>query len=157
VAAYPQPPTDMVMPHTAQLVVTVSVGVVAGVVLLAAAVTAVRQRTLLYPLVLLSAAIAVPNEAVADVLSAFWHAGIGQYTLYTMFGRPIPLWCLFAYTAYFGAGSLIALHFFRRGVTRRQVWGGMLTVFAVDFFSNCRCCRPVCMSCTGRSRSRSGA
>src|SRR5262249_45066226 len=45
---------------------------------------------------------------------------------------PLPLWGLFCYIVFFGAGTYLFLRLMRRGVTRRQFWTGVLSLMVVN-------------------------
>jgi hypothetical protein len=120
------------MPHTPQTVATIGVGVAVFVLVVVVLFAWFRTRSLIYPVVVISGAIAALNEPIADVLGLVWHRGPGQWNVFTTFGRPIPLWAVFAYPLYFGGGTCLVLLVLRHGVTRRGLWTGFLGVCAID-------------------------
>ena len=98
-----------VMPATAQLVVT---AVLAVLVIGALGFTASESRrtgSLLPAAILVGGSLAAFNEPIVDVLGGCLHHQIGQWTAFTTFDRPMPVWLCLAYVMYFGAGPLAIL------------------------------------------------
>jgi hypothetical protein len=129
---FPQPPVDMVMPQTAQLFATIGLWVPATALFVAAAVYWRRSGSPVYLLGMFGGLIAAFNEPIADVLLNCYHAEIGQWTVFSAFGRDIPLWAVGFYPIYFGGLTLLVYTMMRRGITRRTYW---ITVGAVIFGS----------------------
>jgi hypothetical protein len=102
------PPTPVAeMPRTAQAVVTTILGVLAVVVVAAALVEFRRTRSPLYPAVLLGGLLAAFNEPIVDILGGCLHHQVGQWTAFTTFDRPMPVWLCLAYLLYFGTAPLV--------------------------------------------------
>jgi hypothetical protein len=107
VPEFPQPPTDMVMPQTAQLLATIGLWVPATALFVAAAVYWRRSGSPVYLLGMFGGLIAAFNEPIADILLNCYHAEIGQWTVFSSFGRDIPLWAVGFYPIYFGGLTLL--------------------------------------------------
>lgn len=129
---FPQPPLDLAMPETVQYLAALAVAVPALALLVAALVTLRRRGTAVPLLFLIGCAISTINEPIMDELCLVWHHGIGQASVFTTFGRPIPLWVPFSYVAYFGGLTWLLFKFLRRSPTPRQVWLGVLSIFALN-------------------------
>jgi len=125
VPEFPQPPVDMVMPQHAQVIATIGLWVPAMVMFVAAAVYWRRSGSPVYLLGMVGGLIAALNEPIADVLVMCYHAEIGQWTVFSAFGRDIPVWAIGCYPVYFGGLSLLVYTLLRRGVTRRTYWLGV--------------------------------
>jgi hypothetical protein len=123
--AWTQPPTDMVIPPTAQLVATISLGTVTGAMLIAALVHWARTREPLYVIGILGGLLAAVNEPLADVIGMCFHPLHGQWTVFTAFDRPIPVWAVLCYPVYFGGLSCLMVSWLRAGITRRRFWTGV--------------------------------
>ena len=119
---FPQPPTGMVMPQTAQLLATIGLWLPATALFVAAAVYWRRGGSPVYLLGMFGGLIAAFNEPIADVLLNCYHAEIGQWTVFSSFGRDIPLWAVGFYPIYFGGLTLLMYTLLLRGVTRRTYW-----------------------------------
>lgn len=127
---FPQPPLDMVMPPTAQLVATVCLASVAGLMFVAALVHWARTRNPLFVLGMLGGLLASVNEPFTNVVGMCFHPLIGQWKVLESFGRPIPVWAVMCYPVYFGGLSCLMLLWLRRGITRRKFWMGVGIVMA---------------------------
>jgi hypothetical protein len=68
-----------------------------------------RTRSLLPAAILVGGSLAAFNEPIVDVLGGCLHHQIGQWTAFTTFDRPMPIWLCLAYVLYFGAGPLAIL------------------------------------------------
>ena len=119
---FPQPPVDMVMPPTAQLFATIGLWLPATALFVAAAVYWRRGGSPVYLLGMVGGLIAALNEPIADILLDCYHAEIGQWTVFSSFGRDIPLWAVGFYPIYFGGLTLLIYTLLLRGVTRRSYW-----------------------------------
>jgi hypothetical protein len=128
---FPRPPLHAVVPATAQAVADLCWGALALIAIVYAIVEWRRTRSLLPMILILGGAIAYLNEPIVDVLGLCWHPRIHQQHVLSTFG-PLPLWGLFAYIVFFGAGPYIVLKLLRRGITRRQFWYGVAGLMAVN-------------------------
>jgi hypothetical protein len=97
------------MPATAQLVVTGVLAVLAVGTLGFVASEARRTRSPLPVAIFLGGSLAAFNEPIVDVLGGCLHHQIGQWTVFTTFDRPMPVWLCLAYVLYFGTGPLAIL------------------------------------------------
>ena len=127
-----EPPRDMVVPETMQTVMTVAVGSVLAMLLIGVTVLCVRQRTPLYLLIMAGGAICMFNETGLDVLGHCYFPEIGDWQAYSTLGRAIPVWVALAYVAYFGGLTAIEVYCLRRGVSRKQILIGLLTIESLN-------------------------
>lgn len=97
------------MPATAQLVVTAVLAVLAAGAVGFAVSESRRTGSPLPPAILVGGALAAFNEPIVDVLGGCVHHQIGQWTAFTTFDRPMPVWLCLAYVLYFGTGPLAIL------------------------------------------------
>lgn len=118
---FPQPPWDMHMPHTAELVSTVILATVAAGFLIAALVYWVRKRDPLFTIAILGGLLACVNEPFTNVVGMCFHPLDGM-TVVTSFDRAIPLWAVLCYPIFFGGLMCLMLFWLRKGVTRKQFW-----------------------------------
>src|SRR5581483_8359306 len=113
VSVYPSsqiPPVPVgTMPATAQLVVTAVLAVLAAGAVGFAVSESRRTGSPLPPAILVGGALAAFNEPIVDVLGGCVHHQIGQWTAFTTFDRPMPVWLCLAYVLYFGTGPLAIL------------------------------------------------
>jgi hypothetical protein len=128
---FPRPPLHAVVPGTAQHAADIAWGVLALISFVAILYEVRRTRSALPIIVLAGGAIAYLNEPIVDVLGLVWHPRIHQERVVNTFG-PLPLWGLFCYIVFFGAGTYLFLALMRRGVTRRQFWTGVISLMVVN-------------------------
>jgi hypothetical protein len=82
-----------------------------------------RRERALWPLyTYVGAALAMAYEPIADIGGHCVYASIGQHTLFTELGRPMPVMVLFLYLTYFPFGVTFFVQRFDRGVTKAQLW-----------------------------------
>jgi hypothetical protein len=129
-ATFPQPPVDMVMPPTAQLVATICLGAVAAAMFAVAVIHWVRARDPLYVLGILGGLLASVNEPFTNVVGMCYHPAHGQWPVLTSFDRPIPVWAVLCYPVFFGGLSCLLVAWLRRGITRRSFWRAVAVVMA---------------------------
>jgi hypothetical protein len=129
---FPQPPLDLAMPETVQYIAALAVALPALALLVAGVLTLRRKGTAVPLLFLIGCGISTINEPIMDELCLVWHHGVGQATAFETFGRPIPLWVPFSYIAYFGGLTWLLFKFLRRSPTPRQVWLGVVSIFALN-------------------------
>jgi hypothetical protein len=123
-----EPPRDMVVPETMQTVMTVAVGSVLALMLIGLTVVCVRKRTPLYLFIMGGGAICMFNETALDILGHCYFPETGDWQAYSMLGRAVPVWVALAYVAYFGGLTAIEVLCLRRGVSRKQIWIGVLSI-----------------------------
>lgn len=97
------------MPAAAQLAVTAVLAVLAVGAIVFAGVESRRTRSALPAAILVGGSLAAFNEPIVDVLGGCLHHQIGQWTAFTTFDRPMPVWLCLAYLLYFGTGPLAIL------------------------------------------------
>lgn len=121
---FTQPPSDLLMPASAQLWTTVLYGVGALVFVLLALRLAWRERSPLALLLLVGAALTIYLEPVVDVLGNAVHPQIGQFNLLTTNGHPVPWAVLIGYIWYFAGAPLLCYPMLKqRSLNQRFVWG----------------------------------
>lgn len=81
-----------------------------------------RTGSLICVLLIVGGAVTNLAEPFVDIGGACWHPSIGQHTIFTLLSRPMPLWLLFAYIAYFGVLMMLLYSSFSRGATTRTMW-----------------------------------
>jgi hypothetical protein len=124
IPSFAQPPIGMKVPHTAEVVTTLTVALVLFAMVIGGAIAWRRTRSNLYPFLLIGAVLACIDEPIMDMLAPAWHARYGQWIAFQTFGRPIPVWVVLAYPILFWGFPCIVYALLQRGVTRRQVWIG---------------------------------
>jgi hypothetical protein len=127
-----EPPRDMVAPHTIQTVMTVGVGTVMALLIVGLSVLCVRKRTPLYVLILVGGALCMFNETALDVIGHCYFPEHGDWQAYATLGRAVPAWVAFAYVAYFGGLTALWVVALRHGLTKRQIWIGLVTVESLN-------------------------
>ena len=123
---------ELVMPATAQMVVTTIVALVAVVAVAVAAVLGRRHRTPLYLVVLLGGALASLNEPIADLLGGCIHPQRGGWQVFSTFDRPIPVWVVLAYGLFFGAVPLVVVALTHGTNPRNRFLAAVGVIFAAN-------------------------
>jgi MFS family permease len=123
---------QLVMPATAQSIVTAIVALVAVAALVVAAVLGKRHRTPLYVVVLLGGSLASINEPVADLLGGCMHPQRGGWQVFSIFDRPIPIWVVLAYGLFFGAVPLVVVALTRGRDPRKRFLAAIGVIFAAN-------------------------
>jgi hypothetical protein len=99
---------------------------ITGAIVLAALFYALREwsrsKQPILVLLLIGGAITNLAEPFVDLVGACWHPIIGQNTLFDIMGRPMPVWLLCAYAAYFGVLPMCIYQAFNKGVSTRSMW-----------------------------------
>ena len=132
----PTPPYDLPLNTTMQ---TIATAVLWGgtALLFAYAVTMARRERSILPVVLV-VAVAVGSliEPLYDTsYHLFWLDAGQQWTLFTSFGLPQPVWVMPAYVMVFGMPALLMYRSFARGVTLTRVFRlAALTSFTTAAF-----------------------
>jgi len=120
---FPQPPVDMPVPATPQAVITIVLAVVCAAVLVVGLVLWRRTGSPLMLMAALGGTLASVNEPVMDILARVWFADAGgQWSAFTTYGRPIPIWLPMAYFAFFGAAPYFLAMFLRGRADMRRWW-----------------------------------
>lgn len=132
----PSPPYDLPLNTTMQTVATV---VLWGgtALLLAYAARLAKQERSIFPVVLV-VAVAVGSliEPLYDIsYHLHWLDAGQQWTLFTSFGLPQPVWVMPAYVMVFGMPALLMYRSLARGVTLKRVFTlAALTAFTTAVF-----------------------
>lgn len=127
----PQPPVDMVMPATPQLVFTLTWAVLALGFAAYSVYRVVSRRDFLLAILLCGGALTYVNEPLMDLLGVLWHPRIGQWIAVDTFVAA-PLWGVFVYMVFFGAAPYLLLCGLRRGMTGAQIWMSIGAVLVLD-------------------------
>jgi len=81
-----------------------------------------RSKSPLLPLILLGGALTNLLEPFVDITGGCWHPIIHQDTIFDIMGRPMPLWLLPTYVAYFGALPMCMVVAFRQQISKKAMW-----------------------------------
>jgi hypothetical protein len=122
---------DAVVPSTAQTAADIAWGILALLSLVYALIEWRRTRSPLPVILLIGGAIAYLNEPIVDAMGLVWHPRPNQERVISTLG-PLPLWGLFCYVVFFGAGTHLLLKLMRRGLTRRRFWTGVGALMLVN-------------------------
>tara|TARA_B110000503_G_scaffold137317_1_gene221320 strand:+ start:2130 stop:2945 length:816 start_codon:yes stop_codon:yes gene_type:complete len=129
---YPTPPYDALMPHDAQLWVTIIFGVSATVFWLYALYLWAKEKDITPILIMCGGALCVFAEPIVDVMGSCWFPVVGQWTWIETFGRKVPVMIGFAYMVYYGGITLITVRQFEQGRSVGQVWCWYLIAVAIE-------------------------
>lgn len=118
-----QPPADMVMPQTPQLIFMVFVHL-PFVVLLGFAIAAyLRHRTPVPLLFMAGGAVAAVFEPIVDVLGMCFFPRPGQWVGLELFDRPVPVFMWAVYSWFVGGQAFLLWQRMQRGsLTGRGLW-----------------------------------
>jgi hypothetical protein len=83
-------------------------------------------------LLIIGGAVTCLAEPFVDLLGACWHPIVGQNTLFELMDRPMPIWLMFAYIAYFGVLMMYLYRAFSSGATIRAMWLWFLVPVIAD-------------------------
>lgn len=129
------PPVDLALTAWDQ-VLAIRLIIVCGVIITLAVLFTLRQWSRsgspVLLLLILGGALTNLLEPFVDLAAACWHPIVGQHTLFENMARPMPVWLLFAYVAYFGVLPMIMYHAFSRGISTRAMWLWFLVPVAAD-------------------------
>lgn len=125
------PPTEMTTPQTVQTVATAIIGAVLGLMVLGALILWRRAGSPAALLVLLGGFICSFNEEMVDILGLCYFPKDG-WTVHEMWGRPIPLWVVLAYSAFFGGLTYLSVLALQRGLSYRGMWLAIGGVWVAD-------------------------
>lgn len=121
----PLPPTEMVMPQTAQWLFTVIAGVLVLVELVIGILHVARGQGPLLLLCMLGGALASLFEPVVDALGMMFIPMTGAFGVFTFFGRGMPMFVPIAYSGYIGGLTYLAyrqLNRDSRGWAMQRLW-----------------------------------
>jgi hypothetical protein len=121
----PQPPTNMRM-SDAQGFFTAFLAAPLLVLLVLSLRDQLHKREPMLLLFLIGGLITCIFEPMIDVLGMCYFPKQGQWTVFTLYDRPIPLFIPIVYAFYVGGLGYVSYRLFKRGMTGRQVfwlWG----------------------------------
>jgi hypothetical protein len=131
------PPIDHELNLTAQAILTYASWGLTAVILVVAIRMGMRERTALYPLMVLAAMVGAFGEPLYDVaMMLYFYSTTGMWTHFTAFDIPQPVWTHSGYVVlYASAAVLIAREIWRGTVTRRKLFAfaGMELVMSCAF------------------------
>jgi hypothetical protein len=122
----------MVVNPTAQVIITAIQFAAAAAITIWVFYGRDKQDVLLRLLVLLGGGLSVLFEPLGDRMGFIWHASIGQWTLFTMYGHSVPVWMLGAYYWYCGGQTLFVVQRIRRGASSQELWRLYWIFLAMD-------------------------
>lgn len=132
----PTPPYDLPLNTTMQTIATVVLWGGTAILFAYAVVLAKRERSILPVALVLAVAVGSLIEPLYDIsYHLHWLDGGEQWTLFTSFGLPQPVWVMPAYVMVFGMPALLMYRSFARGVTLTRVFKlAGLTAFTTAAF-----------------------
>lgn len=131
----PIPPYDHPLNLTMQTVVTVVLWTATALILAIAIRRGLRERSVFPVVVVVAVAVGSFIEPLYDIAyHLLWYVP-GQWTLFTSFGLPQPVWVMPAYVVVFGAPALYLYPKFERGVSLLQIfkWAGLTAITTAVF------------------------
>jgi hypothetical protein len=131
VSEYAGPPRDMLTPHGAESVVTITLGAVVAAMVVAALIHWRRTGSPAFLLVLAGGYVCSFNEALVDVLGHCYFPADG-HIVYTAFRQPVPVWVALGYVAFFGGLPYLLVMWLKNGASRRSVWLGVGVFWVLD-------------------------
>lgn len=127
-------PYDAMMPHNWENFITIAFGALFLGGVIYAGILFYKERDPAVILIMIGAAIASLAEPIVDILGMCIHHIQGQqFTLFTTFGRPIPIYVTLCYVFYFGAMVIVLVRQFQKGITLTQVWKWYLISIVIEF------------------------
>lgn len=119
----PTPPYDLPLNTTMQTIATVVLWGGTAVLLGYAVALAKRERSIFPVVLVLAVAVGSLIEPLYDIsYHLHWLDAGEQWTLFTSFGLPQPVWVMPAYVMVFGMPALLMYRSFARGVTLTRVY-----------------------------------
>jgi hypothetical protein len=122
-------PVDHPLNLTTQLVLTSGSYAIFFIALLIAIRMGVQQRTPFYILVMLAAAFGGLFEPLYDEGQMLYFYSIGQWTLYTSFDTPQPVWTISGYAILYGANAIFICDRIHKGMSRAELYKWALITF----------------------------
>jgi hypothetical protein len=131
-ALVPQPPTHLVMPHTAEAVFNIFIFIPLGICLAIAIRQIVRGKGPVLLYCIAGGALAALFEPIVDVLGLAYMKEQGATGTFTVLDRTMPLYICFVYPWYVGGLGYLAYRVFQRGITMRALFALWAIVGVVD-------------------------
>lgn len=122
-AAVPQPPNDLVMPETAELVFTIGGAVPLVVLLILAVRHLVSGEGPLLMFCLIGGGLASLFEPFVDVMGLVYLTENGSIGTFELLGRTMPLFVPIIYPWYIGGLAYLTCRQIEKGITVRGVFG----------------------------------
>lgn len=132
----PAPPYDLPLNTTMQVVATVALWLGTAVLIAYAARIARRERSPFPVLIVLAVAVGSLIEPIYDVTyHLHWLDASEQWTLFTSFGLPQPVWVMPAYVMVFGLPALVLHRSLSEHASMARIFGiGLLTTSTTALF-----------------------
>lgn len=127
-------PIDLVMPQTAQLWMNILNWGLVAVVLLFALNYWRKQGSSIGIWFLLGGALCTLNEPIVDVLGKVWFPAIGSWVVIKAWGVSIPAHMVPVYMWYVGGQAFLCYCLYKRGISRRGIFGLYATFGIVNIF-----------------------
>jgi hypothetical protein len=127
-------PVDHPLNLVTQTVLVAGSYAIWAIMLLVAARMGLKQRTPFFLLVLLASAFGGIFEPLYDEGFMLWFYAPGQWTAYTSFGIPQPIWVYSGYVTLYGATAVFICDRIGRGLMTRQ---GLYAWAGVEFLCSC--------------------
>lgn len=118
----PFPPSTGAMDATWQLAFNVNLWIVSAIFIAFALRTWQRTGSPLPLMLLVGGGLCVFMEPIVDVMGLCWFWRDGNWTMFEVFGRPIPTWILPTYIFYLGGQTLYTMNRLEKGETARGIW-----------------------------------
>ncbi len=115
-------PIDHPLDLTMQTILTVGSYAIWLGMSIAAIRLGLRQRTPFYLLILLAAACGGVMEPLYDEGMSLWFYAPGQWTAFTAFGIPQPVWVYSGYVTLYGATAMLICQQIHQGMGRRGLY-----------------------------------
>jgi hypothetical protein len=132
-------PTITETPYLPQLLLLIGCVLAAGVMIVHGVRLWRRERSPVMLLLIAGATVASLQEAPLDIFVSAYYPKPGLWWAYETFGRPVPIWAIFAWMVLFaGSPYLLARQMRRKGV-RRVGWIGVAWLAVVDVLIELPC------------------
>ncbi len=130
--AIPQPPTDEVMPQTAETFFNLFIFAPLAIALVLAVRHIVKGKGPVLLYCLFGGLLAATFEPIVDVLGLVYLKEEGALGTFTVLDRTMPLYICFVYPWYVGGLGYLAYRLFSRGITTRDLF----MLWGIDFTIN---------------------
>ncbi|HEY1971207.1 MAG TPA: hypothetical protein VGH89_24850 [Pseudonocardia sp.] len=129
-----EPVPDLTVSPAVHIAATLAAGLVWLGVLIFASVQARRHRSPIPLLFLLGGALTVGFEPIVDTLGKCYLPRNYQWTMFTVLDRPMPVYAVLVYSAFFGGFALMAWSHLRRGGAPSELWRKYALAIAINTF-----------------------